>query len=81
MYTDKMKQAFHLIKPPGEFRVDLYDNEQFITIMIDPNSLVGLLDNEAQDVVKYITDVKKALEDLGALVLVVREELEDGSVG
>jgi hypothetical protein len=79
MYTDEMRQAFHLIKPPGDFKVDLYDNEQFITIMIDPKQLVGLSDNDAQDIVNYIVSVKKSLEDLGALVLVVREELENGS--
>jgi hypothetical protein len=77
MYTDEMRQAFHLIKPPGDFKVDLYDNEQFITIVVDPNSLADITEEEGKAIVSYITDVKKALEDLGALVLVVREVLED----
>jgi hypothetical protein len=78
MYTEEMAKAFHAITPPEGFAVDLYDNDQFITIMVDPASLVGLDEAAGQTIVQYILDVKKALEDLGAMVLVVREVYESG---
>lgn len=77
MYTEEMADAFHAIKAPGDFQVDLYDNGQFITIVVSPSSLVGISDEHAQEIVDYINNVKKALEKLGALVLVSRDEVSE----
>lgn len=78
MYTDEMSADFHKIKPPADFKVDLYDNEQFITIMIDPNTLKDIDQARGEEIVKYITDVKTMLESHGAGVMIVREELSEG---
>ncbi len=75
MYTEEMAKAFHEIEAPGDFKVDLYDADNWLTIVVDPESLVGKLDSELQDIVKYINDVKLALESLGAVVLVTRDAL------
>lgn len=76
-YTEAMRKAVHSLdhhKPQG-FGVDLLDNEMFITIRIDEKMFVGLLDTEKRAAVEYVVKLKKALEDNGAVVLVVRKAL------
>ncbi len=77
MYTEEMSLAFHAITPPKDFTVELYDNEQWITVVVDPNSLVNKSEEELSEIVKYINDVKMALEDKGAYVLVTRDAIEE----
>lgn len=75
MYTDAMKMAFHSIRPPKHFRVDLLDNDNFITIRADEKQFYRLVDEEKREAVEYIDKVKKALEANGAIVLVVRKPI------
>jgi len=77
MYTEEMSKAFQSIKAPENFKVTIYDNEEFVTMVIDPEDIENLLDNQVDDAVQYINDVKKALEELGAIVYIVREALKD----
>lgn len=76
MYTNAMKMAFHSIRAPKRFKVDLLDNENFLTIRADEKQFMKLLDEEKREAVEYINRVKKALEDNGAIVLVVREPIK-----
>jgi len=76
MYTDAMKMAFHSVRPPKRFKVELLDNDQFITIRADEKQFMRLLDEEKREAVEYINRIKKALEDNGAIVLVVRNPAE-----
>ena len=76
MYTDKMRIAFHSIPAPKNFGVTLIDNDNFITIKLDERSFVRMTHDEKLDAVKYITNVKKALEMEGAIVLITREPLK-----
>ena len=76
MYTDKMRMAFHSISAPKNFGVTLIDNDNFITIKLDERSFVRMTHDEKLDAVKYITNVKKALEMEGAIVLITREPLK-----
>jgi hypothetical protein len=73
MYTDAMKMAFHSIKPPKGFGVQLIDEDNFITIKAKEQVFMRLHDDEKRQAVEYMIRVKKALEDNGAIVLVVRE--------
>jgi hypothetical protein len=77
MYTTEMATAFRAIVPPKNFGVVLLENDDFITIQIDPKELIAVPDEDRADAVKYINDVKKMLEGFGAIVLIVREALED----
>lgn len=77
MYTTEMATAFRAIVPPKNFGVVLLENDDFITIQIDPKELLQVPDEEKADAVKYVNDVKSMLEGLGAVVLIVREALED----
>lgn len=73
MYTDAMKRAFHSVTPPKNFGVQLIDNEHFITVKASEKAFMSLLDEDKRYAVEYMVRVKKALEDNGAIVLLVRE--------
>jgi hypothetical protein len=73
MYTDAMKMAFHSVTPPKNFGVQVIDNDHFITIKAKEDVFMRLLDEEKRAAIEYMVRVKKALEDNGALVLLVRE--------
>ena len=75
MYTDKMRMAFHSIRAPKNFGVTVIDNDTFITIKLDERSFIEMTHDEKLDAIKYVTNVKKALEIEGAIVLVTREPL------
>jgi uncharacterized protein YqcC (DUF446 family) len=77
MYTEEMAQAFHAITSPEGFSVELYDNEQWLTVVIDPKSLVEKTEDELSEIVNYINKVKLALEEKGAYVLVTRDAIEE----
>ena len=76
MYTDKMRMAFHSIIPPKNFGINIIDNDTFLTIKLDERSFLPLTHDEKIEAVKYITNVKKALETEGAIVLITREALK-----
>ncbi len=73
MYTDAMKMAFHSITPPKNFGVQVVDHEHFITVKAKEEIFMKLLDEEKRSAIEYMVKVKKALEDNGAIVLLVRE--------
>jgi hypothetical protein len=77
MYTDAMKRAFHSIVAPKNFGVQLIDHDNFITIKAKEEVFMRLLDEDKRSAIEYMIRVKKALEDNGAIVLLVREGGEE----
>lgn len=73
MYTDAMKMAFHSIRAPKNFALQIVDNEHFITVRASEEQFMRLMDDEKRGAVEYMVRVKKALEDNGAIVMLVRE--------
>jgi len=75
MYTDSMKRAFRSLDhfAPKGFKLELVDNDSFITVRASEKSFMSLLDEDKRRAVEYMIRVKKALEDNGAIVLLVRE--------
>jgi hypothetical protein len=75
MYTDNMKRAFRSLDhfAPKGFKLELIDNDSFITVRASEKSFMSLLDEDKRRAVEYMVRVKKALEDNGAIVLLVRE--------
>ena len=75
MYTDSMRKAFRSLDhfAPKGFKLDLIDNDNFITVSASEKSFMSLLDADKRRAVEYMIRVKKALEDNGAIVLLVRE--------
>jgi hypothetical protein len=76
MYTDAMKRAFHSISAPKGFAgVELLDGDNFITIRLNEKLFAHLDEFAKREAIQYVFLVKKALEDNGAVVLVVRKAL------
>jgi hypothetical protein len=78
MYTDEMKRAFRSIVAPKGIKVEIFDNDSFLSIRIDPKQLIKLKHDDKINAVQYIYRVKDALEQNGAIVLLVREALKNG---
>lgn len=78
MYDARMQRAFASLQPhcPRGFGVDLIDNNEFITIRINSLSLLNLEHDDKRRAVEYVARVKDAFESLGAIVLVVRTEID-----
>lgn len=77
MYTNEMKRAFHSITPPKNFGVSLEDGDHFLVIRAKEDVFMRLLDEEKRSAIEYMARVKKALEENGAIVLLVREGGEE----
>jgi len=73
MYTDQMKRAFRSIVPPKNFVLQLIDHDNFITVKASEEQFMKLPGEDRRIAVEYMIRVKKALEDNGAIVLLVRE--------
>lgn len=73
MYTDAMRRAFRSIEPPKNFTLDIVDNDHFITVRASEKMFMSLTGEDKIRAVEYMIRVKKALEDNGAIVLLVRE--------
>lgn len=79
MYTDSMRKAFRSLYhfAPKGFALDIIDNEHFITVRASEKSFMLLSDEDKRRAIEYMIRVKKALEDNGAIVLLVREGGKD----
>jgi hypothetical protein len=75
MYTDEMKTAFRSLDhyaPPG-FKLQIIDHDTFLTVKASEPQFMRLLDEDRRRAVEYMVRVKKAFEENGAIVLLVRE--------
>jgi len=73
VYTDQMKMAFHSLRAPKNFYLQIVDNDNFLTVKASEKQFMSLSGEERKMAVEYMIRVKKALEDNGAIVLLVRE--------
>lgn len=76
MYTNDMRRAFHSILPPKGFKVQVIDNDHFLTIKLNERQFANMVHDEKIEALKYVVQIKKALEMNGAIVLVTREPLK-----
>lgn len=76
MYTDQMAKAFHSVRAPKKFSVQIIDNDNFLVVKANEKQFMKLVDDEKREAVEYLVRVKKALEDNGAIVLVVRDGVD-----
>jgi hypothetical protein len=72
MYTDSMQRAFRSITPLRGFVVDIIDNEHFLSVRANESQFMKLDEFEKRRAIEYMVKVKKALEDNGAIVILVR---------
>lgn len=75
MYTTDMARAFRSLdhKAPKGFSLQVVDNDTFITLKADEAQFNRLDDFGKRRAVEYMVLAKKALEENGAIVLLVRE--------
>jgi hypothetical protein len=74
MYTDAMRRAFRSLHAPNNFSLQIIDNDDFITVKAKEKDFMSLETVELKkQAIEYMIRVKKALEDNGAIVLLVRE--------
>lgn len=75
MYTATMSRAFRSLSHfcPKGFKLIIVDNDHFITVKASEKDFMLLSDADKRHAVEYMIRVKKALEDNGAIVLLVRE--------
>jgi hypothetical protein len=75
MYTEAMRRAFHSLDNhrPKNFSLTIIDNDNFLSVRATEKEFMSLLDEDKRQAIEYMARVKKALEDNGAIVLLVRE--------
>jgi hypothetical protein len=73
MYTDSMRRAFRSLRGPKNFELQIIDNDNFLTVKASEKQFMSLSGEEKRQAVEYMIRAKKALEDNGAIVLLVRE--------
>jgi len=77
MYTTNMRKAFHSVIPPKNFSLQIVDHDNFLTVKASEDQFMRLPGEDRKIAVEYMIRVKKALEDNGAIVLLVREGGKD----
>ena len=77
MYTDSMRRAFRSLSGPKGFELQIIDNDNFLTVKASEKQFMSLGGEERKEAVEYMVRVKKALEQNGAIVLLVREGGKD----
>lgn len=73
MYTDSMRRAFHSLVGPKNFQLQIIDHDNFLTVKASEKQFMSLSGEERKQAVEYMIRTKKALEENGAIVLLVRE--------
>lgn len=71
-----MRRAFHSITPPKGFKVQIIDNEHFLTIKLDEKQFAKMFHDEKIEALQYVIQVKKTLEMTGAIILITREPIK-----
>jgi hypothetical protein len=69
-----MRRAFRSLNAPKNFSLTIIDNDNFLTVTAKEKDFMSLETVEMKrEAIEYMIRVKKALEDNGAIVLLVRE--------
>ena len=74
-YTASMQRAFRSLVPPKNFSVQIIDNDTFLTVKANSDQFIRLGHDEKIAAVEYMIRVKQALEDNGAIVMLVRDKI------
>jgi hypothetical protein len=75
MYTDEMARAFRSLSSfsPKGFVLQIIDHNHFLTVKASEKDFMSLSGEDKIKAVEYMIRTKRALEDNGAIVLLVRE--------
>jgi hypothetical protein len=73
VYTDSMRRAFRSLRGPKGFQLQIVDHDHFLTVKASEKEFMSLSGEERKEAVEYMIRAKKALEENGAIVMLVRE--------
>jgi hypothetical protein len=75
MYTEQNRRAFMSVAhfAPKNFSLTVIDNDHFLTLKASEKDFMSLSVDDRMMAVEYMIRAKNALEDTGAIVLLVRE--------
>jgi hypothetical protein len=75
MYTEDMARAFRSLDhhAPKNFTLQIIDHDNFLTVKANEKQFEKLVDFDKRRAVEYMVRVKQALEQNGAIVLLVRD--------
>jgi hypothetical protein len=76
MYTEEMRKAVHSISTPKNFGVNIIDNDSFLTIKLNEKDFIHMVHDDKIEAIQYVSKIKNALEQNGAIVLVTRETIK-----
>jgi hypothetical protein len=79
MYTEQNRRAFQSVAhfAPKGFTLQIIDNDHFLTVRASEKQFMSLTGEDKVRAAEYMVRAKKALEDTGAIVLLVREGGKD----
>ena len=74
-----MKMASHQVKltQPPKAKYTITDNEDFLVLKIDSEALYKMSHDEKIQAVQWFIKLQKALEQEGAIVIIVRTPIDD----
>lgn len=79
-YTPQMRRAFRSLTPPNNFQLVVVEHTVegmgFLEVIADERQFFRLDDFEKRRAVEYMANVKKALEDNGAIVQLTRRAID-----
>jgi hypothetical protein len=80
-YTNEMRRAVHSIHPPKNFGVSIAEHSDngvllFLEIIADEQAFMRLDYDGKIEAVRYLFNVKHALEDNGAVVQITRKAID-----
>jgi hypothetical protein len=77
-YTYEMGRAFSSLQHfcPKDFGVAIIDHDNFLSVKANEQQFLKLNNDNKRRAVEYMVRVKSALEQNGAIVLLVREAVE-----
>lgn len=75
MYTEPMRRAVYSLEhfKPKNFGVIIVDNDYFLTVKAPEKNFMQLAEEDKRLAIEYMARIKSALEQNGAIVLLVRE--------
>jgi hypothetical protein len=75
MYTDNMRRAVRSLAhlSPKGFYLEIRDNDNFLSVRASEPLFMKLTGEDKRKAVEYMAKIKDALEQNGAMVLLVRE--------
>lgn len=80
-YTPGMRRAFHSIKPPANFHVEIAEHSDdkqlfFLEVLFDKRLLLNASHDDKMDIYRYLKQLQDALMHEGAVVQITGKAVQ-----